>query len=379
MKLAFKYCILLFLFFVTLLTSLMPDNVYLLFVFSCATFILLPSNGWWDNVCVALLIFSLMYCLNLYLTHSAGSGFVFMSLLLSPVAFYRFGRWVIVCFENNEDRLKFLFMTQLSFLLPVFALTIQDIALVGFVNESREMFYDFGKYDSSLAATLYGLVSSTGIGFISLAFAKQIKPLIRVLYCTIAIISMLVVIHLVNRTGIVIFFVCVAFSLVYTAWRSPSRIVSYMLALFVICLFIIKTGVVSQDIVDAYVAREDSVTANSLEFGGRSVLWGDALLNLITHPFGWNRVRYAHNLWLDLAAVGGWLAFIPFVIATLTIIKKIFLLVRYNSTPIRLLLIASFLSMFCNSMVEPVIEGSLLFFVLFIMNWGMISSYSNEI
>lgn len=49
------------------------------------------------------------------------------------------------------------------YLLPLFLLTAQDMALTGLINDSRKMLLDVGE-DGSLIATLYGMMASYGYG-----------------------------------------------------------------------------------------------------------------------------------------------------------------------------------------------------------------------
>lgn len=312
------------------------------------------------------------------MNNGIGSGFVFISTLIIPVSFYRFGRWIIEWIDDERKRLWFIFLSFLCFLLPVLFLTIQDMILVGFINESRTMLSDIGKEDNTLAATLYGLMSSTGIGFISLFFAKSLNYKYKIIYLTVFAISILIVLHLVNRTGLFLLLICILFSTIYSTKKNPLKIIPVMLFLFVIIFFMIEFGVIDQDILDAYAQRETSTTANIAEFGGRSDRWSDAISNLFTNLFGWKRKSYAHNLWLDLAAVGGWLALFPFLIASFKTFVNVKKVIKKQVTPFRLVLLSTFLSMFFNSMVEPVIEGSLLFFGLFLMIWGMLKSVTFE-
>lgn len=374
-----KVKVLLFLFFVTMLTSLWQNNIYILFLFSLATCFLLPFHKWWDGISLSLLFFSLFYCLMQYINDGIGSGFVFISTLITPVSFYRFGRWIIEWIDSDRKRLWFLFFSFFCFLLPVLLLTIQDMMLVGFVNESRTMLSDIGKEDSTLAATLYGLMSSTGIGFISLLFAKSLNYKQKIIFLSVFVISMLVVLHLVNRTGVFLFIFCILFSVIYSTKMNPLKIIPIVLLLLVIIFLVTELGLIDQEILDAYAQRETSATANVAEFGGRSDRWADAISNLFSSLFGWERKSYAHNLWLDLAAVGGWFALFPFLVASLKTFVNMKKVMKKQVTPFRLVLLSTFVSMFFNSMVEPVIEGSLLFLGLFLMIWGMLKSITLEL
>lgn len=378
MKLSIKHYIVLSLFFATMLTSLWPDNIYLLFAFSLSSLFLLRTNNTKKGNSISLLLFSCLYSLNQYFTIGFGSGFVFLSILIAPFAFYKFGCWVMGWLHDDNQRLKFIFITLICYLSPALLLTIQDMMLVGLVNESRKLLMDIGKEDTTLAATLYGLMSSTGIGFVSIFFAAKMKIWNKLCYSSICIMAVLIAVHLVNRTGLVLLAFCVLFSYVYSSRLKISRLLITALLLLIIVGVIIKSGLVPQDVLDAYMSREDSATTNASEFGGRSVLWSDALSKIFTHPFGWKRLKYAHNLWLDLAAIGGLASLFFFLKVTFSSIKGFFIVMRQKVTPFRQVLLTIYLSMMFNSMDEPVIEGSLLFFVLLIMVWGMVVSLSKK-
>ena len=199
-KLSSRNIALFILFFATMITSLWPGNIYILFLFSIATLLLLPFKRWWDGTGIAILFFSIFYCLiqRMNATGEISSGFVFVATLIAPVSFYRFGNWAMDVLNNDRNRMWFVFAFVLCYILPVFLLTIADIQLSGFVNENRTLLGDLS--DNNLAATLYGLMSSVGIGFISALFAKRFKMEHKLLFVMIGIISMVTVLHLVNRT-----------------------------------------------------------------------------------------------------------------------------------------------------------------------------------
>ena len=61
LRLKFKYKILLVIFFLVLITSLWPKNIYLLVLFSFLTYVILPIKKCWDRTALVLLLFSLFY------------------------------------------------------------------------------------------------------------------------------------------------------------------------------------------------------------------------------------------------------------------------------------------------------------------------------
>ena len=56
LRLKFKYKILLVIFFLVLITSLWPKNIYLLVLFSFLTYVILPTKKWWDPTAIVLFI-----------------------------------------------------------------------------------------------------------------------------------------------------------------------------------------------------------------------------------------------------------------------------------------------------------------------------------
>jgi len=373
--LKFSNKVLLLLFFTVLLTSLWPKNIYVMVLFASATYILLPFRDW-DQVCSFLMLFSLSYAIMVIMHGDIGSGFTLISYIIAPLAFYRFGRWLMYMFRDDILRQKLFLAIILSYSLVLFILIVKDTSIVGVVNISRVMLEDAGN-DSSLAATLYGLMASIGIGCVSCLFAKEQKMSLRLFFIFLAFFSLFTVIHLVNRTGIVVFFSCMVLSMFVVTRLKVFKMIPMLVIFFIIGLFLINLGIINDDVLIAYQNREMDSYANVSELGGRLGIWSDAILKLATNPFGWPRVRYAHNLWLDIARVGGWLPFFFFLLATITWVKTCFRLAKRHTT-FNLLLLSINFAMLLASFVEPVMDASMSFFSLMMMIWGCTTYVSQE-
>lgn len=375
MKLYLKDKILLLSFFFVVLTSLWVNNIYLLFVFSILCCFLIPLNKWWDNVTIYLLFFSLFYAMMVVLNGRNNSYFNLLSYIIAPVAFYRFGRWTMNIFRNDIARQKFLFFTILLYLGYFFILILKDIALVGIVNETRVLLGDTNDFES-WNATLYGMMASVGISCIAVIFTRKQKLWLKLCFISVSILSLLSVIHLVNRTGIIIFLSCLFISfLVYTKFNI-KRVTSAVLLIIFIVFVIYKSDIIDQNILDAYAQREESSTTNASQLGGRTEKWEVAIDNLFTHPWGWDDSGgYAHNLWLDIARIAGLLPLFPFLLATFLYIKNfLYLVIKKSYSNFAIILISINTGMILSSFVEPVIEGSLLFFCMLMMIWGVTKS-----
>lgn len=360
-----------------LLTSLWPNNIYLLVLFSLTTYIVLPFRKYWDGISLPLLLFSFFYSIVTVISNQYGSGSFLISYLIAPVAFYRFGRWMMSVFYDEKVRQRLLFCIVTCYLLSLFIMTFKDIALVGIVNVSRVLLGDLNDGEG-LAATLYGMMAAVGIGCVGACFAKGQKIWVRLGYILIVSLSLLIVMHLVNRTGLIVFLGCLIITLVVSTKMRISKVLLSLLFIAIFTILFINTGVISDEVVEAYMQREVSSTSDATQLGGRRAIWIDAVKNLVTHPLGWNRVHYAHNLWLDIARVGGWLSLLVFLITTMNWCKSLFRLLRKPTKPFYLTVVSVNVAMLIASFVEPVIDGSILFFSLFMMIWGYAKSLSVE-
>lgn len=377
LKLNIGYKLLLTLFVILLVTSLWPGNIYILVAFSFLTYIVLPIKKWWDNTAIILAIFSVFYSLNVLAFNEITSGFNLLSYLISPVAFYRFGKFLSAFYYEDKIRERLFFVIISVYLLSLFILTVKDVTIVGVINISRKMLGD-STDNNALSATLYGLMASVGISCIASLFAKKQERLLRLSFIILSLCSLFVVCHLLNRTGIVIFLFTIFLSFVIsTKMRIKKVIPAFILIAFLVVL-IINSGIISDEFLEAYQQREMSSSSDASNFGGRSDIWKDALQKLCTHPFGWEKVRYAHNLWLDIARVGGWLSLLFFSIASIKWLKSCYLIARQKCTPFRLLLVSMSAAMFLSSFVEPVMDASMLFFSILMILWAFTISLTNK-
>lgn len=380
MTILFKYKILLLAFFVVLVTSLWSNNIYLLFAFSIICWITIPQKKWWDGMSISLFIFSIFYGLMLIINGKVNSIANLFSYMIAPVAFYRFGRQSMKIFKEDNLRQKFLIFSILLYLGYFLLLIFKDIAIVGIVNSTRVLLGDIGN-DHAIAATLYGLMASIGIGCIAAIFVKKENFWIRLEFIILALLSMLCVIHLVNRTGVVVLVICLAISFFVSTKFNVSKMVGRLFILLMLGFVVIQIGLVDQSVLDAYAQREENSAYDASSMGGRSEMWLSAIGSLFTSPFGWEPVGYtfAHNMWLDIARMAGLLAFIPFLIATILHGKNLLKLFRNRYiTNFTAIIISINVAMLLSSFVEPVIEGSLLFFCILMMIWGITKSLAME-
>ena len=379
MKLSINYKILLLAFFAVLVTSLSEKNAYILLSFSIICYFFTPYRKWWDSISLSLLFFSLLYVLMLYINNRTDCGpALILSYLISPVAFYRFGCLIIELFQTDIYRQRFLLFTFICYLFPVFLLTLQDIALVGLINETRVLL-DVVNKKTALAATIYGMMSSLGIGCTISVFCKKNTIWRRNIWIILVSLSMLVVVHLINRTGIVIFVVCFFVSFTISNGPKWSKIIPLLSIICLISFLLLQGNTLNNDIFNAYSAREEISSSNASDLGGRTERWINSIEKLFINPFGWGTDRYAHNLWLDIARLVGVFPFIAFIIATYIYVKSFLSLLKTKMlSTFRNILISVNVAILLNSFVEPVIEASFSYFCISMMIWGMTKTVTVE-
>ncbi len=373
----FKKLILLVLLFAVLLTSLFPQNIYLLILLSMSGFLLLPLKKYWDQIAIAIILFSLFYTIMVVLGGEFKSGFMTLSYLITPISLYRYG-----CFMMDEDveekpRIRLIMFMAFAYLLNVFVLTIVDMSIVGIVNEDRALL-GHSADDDALAATLYGLMSSVGIGMLGVLLARKIGVFQRIISFVVVVMSLLAIVHLINRTGLVVAVVCLFFTILYRENFKVFKILLLATILALIGFAFYASGLIDPELLDAYQKREAERGMGLSTAGGRTELWLEALGELLVSPLGWEQHGYAHNIWLDMAKIGGWFAFVPFMLATFLYFKRLWSLIRLPYSNLALLLISMNVAMLLASFVEPVIEGSMLFFAFLMFLWGMTVSVVNK-
>lgn len=362
---------------IVLLSSLIQQNIYILVFYSLLLWALLPFKKWWRVDTCALLLFTFFYTFMSIFGDQTQSGFVTISYIVTPVAFYRLGYYLMTEYTAEIERFRLLLLIGVTYLLNLFILTIADVSIVGIVNDART-FTGVSADSDTLSATLYGLMASLGIGCIGAAFSRNIKPIMRLCFFLLVGLSLLTVVHLVNRGGLIILICSLFITILLRNKKEKAKIVIYLGLLLTIGVFVLHSDMLNHDILMAYEQRNNVGGYEATTIGGRTELWITSFNNMLTHPLGWTQKSYAHNLWLDLAKVGGWFSLAPFLIVTIMLFKNILKCLKKHYSSFHSAIIVLNVAMLLAASIEPVIEGSMLFFSLLMLVWGMTASISKE-
>lgn len=376
-KLESRYYFLIMTFFCLLLTSYTRDSLYALVIFSGIAWLIVPSKKYWNSLTTLLLLFSIMYSAVMWINGNVGSLFNQVVYLISPVIFFRLGYLFMDIFKSDRSREYFFLLVAIFFLAPIIYQTLVDIKLVGIVNPTRHLLSELSN-TGMMSATLYGLMSSVGIGGVATLFVKCSNLKIKIGYLIIATLSLLIVVHLVNRTGIVLLLVCLIISFILSTKMKISKIVPVALIFVLLLVMMFGLDVVNNEVINAYEYRALN-SESSESAGGRTELWINSLGYMFMYPFGWGTEHYSHNLWLDIARVSGLFAFVPFLCLTLVYVNKLLSLAKKVDKSYIIIVITMNTSMILASSVEPVIDASILYFSILMMMWGIVSKLHFEV
>ncbi|MEH6513695.1 MAG: hypothetical protein V7734_11415 [Maribacter arcticus] len=333
-----------------------------------------------DRDFVFLSLFAITYALFYAINEKSGVQFIFIYALF-PGFFYLFGKYLVLPQMNSVQLVFVLFAIGFIFSLsPVISVVI-NLREGGFVQLNREvpMFWN-GKETKATLMAAY-LTFNMCLPIIYLIKQRKIPILLQLAAGIIFITSLLSVFRLGSRTQLVICFLSIVLSLLFII---PKQTVKANTKLFLFLLLI--TALILKFVPLNLNADYFSVLGSRLQesdntssAGGRSALWLQGLENLFAHPLGWQgpNVRYAHNLWLDVARYAGIIPFGLLLIFTLRSLRNTFKAVQ--KAPKELLLNTTMLIFTMASMliffVEPIMEGLFFLFTVYCLFQGIFNAY----
>lgn len=362
------------LFCISLLTSVWTVNIYCIVGFSLLCLILLFNAKNLSFTTILVVLYSLLYAIISYCQDTYNSGFAFVSYLISPLAYYCYGQFVAEKCNSSEKLIRFFCITIFFFSIIINISNLTDIIDYGIVKLTRNIEHIIGG-TSTFSATLIGLNVSLGYSTLPfILFNRNKNKLQTTIFIITITLSLLTVLHLVNRTGIIITILCLFFAAIYNSKNNTKK---YLIAIFIFLVFglILFNTSIGHTISDAYVFRsetEDSIASGN----GRTDRWLDAIGKLFLYPFGWYENtftyhEYVHNLWLDIARVVGIFPFIIIVALTIMSFVKTYKLIHIRQSGLITLILSLQICFFASSFVEPVIDALPQYFYLYIMLWGI--------
>ncbi len=333
-----------------------------------------------DNIYICICCYSFTYALFTFFNgyYSGAMGNVVFQSFYPPL-FYLLGKRL---FQVSPNSIYMLFVMVIGLMaLPVVLDVVSDIRENQFINMKRQMEDEEG----SVSATVLGIyvalaVSSIGVLFTKAGYYKDV--FYKYVFLILSFLGLMCVTHLLNRTGLVIAIISIMgvmfYNVKYYKSIKPFFIGGFVLLFFVRYFIDWETF---STLTDAYDSRNEGTSVESA--GGRTDLWLRGLRDLFIKPFGSHeseKLRYAHNFWLDTARTGGTLSFLFLLNVTIRHLRNSFYVIKsYSPGLLRTLIITCNIGFFLTCLVEPVMEGTMNFVFCFFLFMGIVQSLKNSI
>ena len=371
-----RHGIKLLLLFLMLLSIMSSMHVYVKDAFSILLLIMLGVRKF-DKTAKLLLCFSLTYSFFIFVKSPTNVTEIF-SYLICPTTFYLLGKRIIEESPSEQDMLNVFIILTLGINVVLWVNNVSDSIEYGIVNVARVIENDTQR---EISATLQGLLLSVGISGIGYTIASgSLFKWRSIVFLIFSLLSLFCTVHLVNRTGMVIFAIAVLVSMFFVFRQKKGYIVLAGLFLYAVYILLSYYGIINEEILDAYEARSfDQDTG-----GGRTEIWALSLSDLMNNPFGWEGREigyskgYCHNLWLDVARRAGWLPFFFLVYITIGKVKDLTKFAYKEKNILAGYMMSLIVCALVSSFMEPVIEGISLYFYFICFLWGIQNDYANK-
>lgn len=365
-----------------LYNSMLPGITYYTVIFCILVVFAKDARAKFDKNAFLAFSFALLYGI-IPLIMGYTDSFKYLICSIAPPVFYMFGRYVVSKVESSKTLCYVIVGALLFYALNAYILCVWNIFTTGqLISLSRNMSRFIGQEEVvEMSATVWGINVSLGLIGLSLFLIAKKRYFCHYLLLIVFFLSLLVTVHLINRTGVLVA-VILTLAVLFLSFHSQNK-TKFILSTFIIAIglyfFAYKSGDLGE-IVDAYQMREATENnSGMLNTGTRSWRWIDGLRRLITNPLGYvdqfPEDYFVHNMWLDVSRFSGTIPFLLVVLITVNMWKSTWSTMRKWHTELSYIMFALCLCCSLVFFVEPVIEGSATYFYLFCMFWGISSEY----
>lgn len=337
-----------------------------------------------DNNFFILLLFSISYAIFYSFNLSLGSQFIFIYALY-PSCFYIIGKIFYQKLPESYRIFDLLLYTGLLFSTSAMISVLVSIYTKGFVVLERDvpMIWGGDKIPATNMAAYF--VLNMSIPAFLVANFKRFGFLSKILLTLIFMLSVICVLRLGSRTQLSISFITFLASLVYLLRRQSLKqnVILFGILFLLFNVFISYVSLSKDsDIMSAFAGRMESKKYGAATAGGRTERWSKSIINLWEKPLGWqvDDFGFSHNLWFDVARVGGTLTFLLLLYFCIKNAMKIKTSIFINKENILLntQFICYGLSFYLLFFVEPIFDGYYPVFILYCFFIGIVAQHINH-
>lgn len=325
-----------------------------------------------------ILMFSVGYSLCIIINGNYPSSSLLLAYFTLPPVFYFLGKYLIKQYPGGSTVYFLLFYTCVLFSILPFLANIISIREDGFMTVRTIRLFWMDESDQ-MNATNIGSYFALNLTMIPLLFIRKVRSMkpYFLLSLFLILIGSISILNMGNRTGLVIMILSLLVFFIISANKITAGLfitifVCVAIYLYSFDIFGIRTGL-------EYSTYYDRIVNTGLnEEGSRYVLWKKALSDFLSYPFGYVRndvkINYAHNLWLDVVRVSGFIPLIPLLFFTISALINIARVVfnKKNEEFLRFLIAGFGVAFYITFLLEPIMEGFYIMFFVFCFYFGIV-------
>ncbi|MBM3206679.1 MAG: hypothetical protein FJZ43_03605 [Candidatus Staskawiczbacteria bacterium] len=305
---------------------------------------------------------------------------------LLPLVIYKTGKLSIGLFRTEKNILLFLSTTlfALSFL---FMYSILSTYLNEGIISSRTAeikFYSRAEEVSGLSATLVGLHIVPLMVFMPLYFFQRTGQLTKYFFVGsfLTILAIMVTSLVATRSPIVILSILLLINFYYGFKKVKNSSKAVMIVLFFAIIYSVSVFDFANFELTSFL-YERMVSDDLSEAGSRAERWMEGINNIFEYPLGGEskRIGHFHNLWLDLRYEAGVVPMMFLMVLSLYFTYSCWRVINslLFSIQMKAFLGSVYLVLFLMMFMEPVIQGSFVFFLYYIFFGGVLTALKDII
>ncbi len=306
-------------------------------------------------------------------------------LLIGPIIMYYSGIIIIkTCKENNKD--DYIIKCIFAILVGLFIHAMLNFSIN--IGSERRNTTDFWTGEI-MSATLQGtlLTPMLSLFFFTIMFIKDKKAKTIMIICFVLALAYDMIIA--TRSVIIIAFITFIISLISyiimeNTIKNKFRIVSIIFMIFIIGIIMYNNNAFNIKSIIEESNLYSRVGKNETEESDFSRLNAqiEGLKQIVEYPFGVPEdttvagMKYAHNMWIDIARQVGIIPFLLLILFFLFNIKSLIKIIINQKVTLKLkiLLISEYVTFLFMFYIEPILQGIPVVFILFCLIMGFVDS-----
>lgn len=332
---------------------------------------------------ILLIMFGITYVIFDWFNNDISISAIYTFIVL-PFIIFKIGRLSIDILKSEKNIILYVSISiiALSFLFVYSALSTFPNDVISSTRILEIKYYSMTNNSSELSATLVGLHIAPVMAFLpTFLFYRNINFRTYFVLGSLFTIMALITTSIVATRSPVIIFALLLLLNFYYGTKSVS-LVKKSLIIFLFLSFIIIISAIDFSNFDLTKLLYERMTSEDIsEAGSRTNRWFEGIKNIFLYPFGGEKTRigHYHNMWLDLRYTAGVVPMIILISISIYFTYAIWKVINSNKFSIQFksFIGSIYLSIFLMMFMEPVIQGSIVFFLYYLFFGGIIVALKN--